>query len=246
MTTAHPRHYDYAEYLVALDDSPLKLEYCGGVIYALAGGTPAHAQLAAAMIVVLRQALPKECRIATSDLKVRVDASDLSTFPDVSVVCDPQMTSPIDSNAIVNPTFLVEVTSKSTEDYDRREARALPDAPECPRRPLRLASSASNHRGRARRLGLQRARIPDRRNGRASRARSALRGRRRLRRHRARPGLARDLRLQRPSQGLGSIDAELCRSSKWTIGPRSPPAVASRPPDAKTSPDFTSMPPRFA
>jgi Uma2 family endonuclease len=52
-------------------------------------------------------------------VKVRIEASNLSTFPDVSVVCDPQQTSPIDSNALTNPTLLVEVTSRSTEDYDR-------------------------------------------------------------------------------------------------------------------------------
>lgn len=52
-------------------------------------------------------------------MKVRVEASDLSTFPDVSVVCGDRLVSSIDANALVNPTVLVEVTSKSTEDYDR-------------------------------------------------------------------------------------------------------------------------------
>jgi Uma2 family endonuclease len=68
---------------------------------------------------VLHRVLPKSCRVATSDLKVRVEASDLSTFPDVSVVCGDAIPAAIDANAITNPTLLVEVTSKSTEDYDR-------------------------------------------------------------------------------------------------------------------------------
>ncbi|MBE7479032.1 MAG: Uma2 family endonuclease [Polyangiaceae bacterium] len=72
MTTARRLHYDYAEYLASLETSLLKLEYCRGVIYAMAGGTPAHAQLAAATIVALAGALPAGCRVATSDLKVRV------------------------------------------------------------------------------------------------------------------------------------------------------------------------------
>lgn len=99
--------------------SELKLEYCDGVIYAMASGTRAHAQLSAAVIVALHRVLPKSCRLATSDMKVRVEATDLSTFPDVSVVCGEPMSSSIDANALINPTVLVEVTSKSTEDYDR-------------------------------------------------------------------------------------------------------------------------------
>jgi Uma2 family endonuclease len=50
---------------------------------------------------------------------LRVEASDLSTFPDVSVVCGDPVMSSIDANALTNPTLLVEVTSRSTEDYDR-------------------------------------------------------------------------------------------------------------------------------
>jgi Uma2 family endonuclease len=119
MTSARGLHYDYSEYLAAADASAIKLEFCDGVIYAMAGGTRAHAQLSAATIVALHRTLPKSCRISTSDMKVRVEATDLTTFPDVSVVCGDAQASPIDGNAIVNPSFLVEVTSKSTEDYDR-------------------------------------------------------------------------------------------------------------------------------
>jgi Uma2 family endonuclease len=119
MSSAKRLHYDYADYLRSLEMSELKLEYCDGVIYAMAGGSPAHAQLSAAIIVALHRVLPKSCRLSTSDMKVRIEASDLSTFPDVSVVCGEPTTSSLDANAITNPTILVEVTSKSTEDYDR-------------------------------------------------------------------------------------------------------------------------------
>lgn len=47
MSTARRLHYTYAEYLRALEMSGVKLEYCDGEIYARAGGTPAHADLAA-------------------------------------------------------------------------------------------------------------------------------------------------------------------------------------------------------
>jgi Uma2 family endonuclease len=121
MSIARRLHHTYEAYLEALEMSPIKLEYLEGEIFAMAGGTPTHADLAAAMIAALTRALSEGCRVSTSDLKVRVEATDLSTFPDVSVTCGARLTSPIDHNAVTNPTLLVEVTSESTEEYDRGE-----------------------------------------------------------------------------------------------------------------------------
>jgi Uma2 family endonuclease len=121
VTSARRLHHSYEDYLAALAMSEVKLEYCDGEMYAMAGGTPAHADLAASAIRILGGALLGRCRVATSDLKVRVEATGLSTFPDVSVVCGERQLASIDRNAITNPTLLVEVTSKSTEDYDRGE-----------------------------------------------------------------------------------------------------------------------------
>ena len=121
MATVRRLHHDYADYLRTLEMGDVKLEFCEGEIYAMAGGTPAHAELGAAVILALGRVLPASCRIATSDLKVRIEASDLSTFPDATVTCGEREVSLRDENAITNPTLLVEVTSKSTEDYDRGE-----------------------------------------------------------------------------------------------------------------------------
>ncbi len=121
MSTARRLHHTYADYLRALEVSTIKLEYCEGEIYAMAGGTPAHADLAAAMTRLLGNALLGTCRVSSSDLKVRIEATDLSTFPDVTVVCGERHVAAVDRNAVTNPTLLVEVTSDSTEDYDRGE-----------------------------------------------------------------------------------------------------------------------------
>jgi hypothetical protein len=50
-------------------------------------GLAAGAVLGAAVIGLMYGRLPPGCRAATSDMKVRIDATDLSTFPDVVVVC---------------------------------------------------------------------------------------------------------------------------------------------------------------
>lgn len=121
MTTARRLHHSYEEYLRALELSSVRLEYCDGEIYAMAGGTPAHADLAASITRLLGNALLGRCRVSSSDLKVRIDATDLTTFPDVTVVCGERELATLDRNAVVNPTLLVEITSPSTEDYDRGE-----------------------------------------------------------------------------------------------------------------------------
>lgn len=112
----------YAAYLAAEQVSTTKHEYLRGQVYAMAGGTPEHAALMAAAIVELGSALRgRPCRLYTSELRVRIEATDLSTYPDVSVVCGALETSAIDRNAMTNPILLVEVLSDSTEAYDRGE-----------------------------------------------------------------------------------------------------------------------------
>lgn len=69
-------------------------------------------------------ALLGRCRVSPSDLKVRIDATGLSTFPDVTVVCGERQFARIDRDAITNPTLLAEMTSASTDDYDRGEKLA--------------------------------------------------------------------------------------------------------------------------
>ncbi len=119
MTIARSLHHSYDDYLSALELSQIKLEYCDGEIYAMAGGTPAHAELAASVTRLLGNALLGRCRVSSSDLKVRIEETDLSTFPDVTVVCGDRQVSSQDRNAVINPTLIVEVLSPSTEDYDR-------------------------------------------------------------------------------------------------------------------------------
>jgi Uma2 family endonuclease len=121
MFSARKVHHSYADYVQLEHESRVKHEYCDGEIYAMAGGTPEHGALAMALASMLRDQLPALCTVLSSDVKVRITASDLSTYPDLSVVCGPVVRDSIDANAIVNPTILVEITSPSKKDYDRGE-----------------------------------------------------------------------------------------------------------------------------
>jgi Uma2 family endonuclease len=125
--TARRVHYTYEQYVALEDVSTVRHEYLEGEIYAVAGGSPDHAALAATVIRVLGNQLPDGCRIFTSDLRVRIPKTGLSTYPDVAVVCGPTMRAADDRLAVTNPVLLVEVTSTSTEEYDRGEKLSVDD-----------------------------------------------------------------------------------------------------------------------
>jgi Uma2 family endonuclease len=126
MSSVAPRHrYSYREYLALEQASNVRHEFFDGEIYAMAGGTPEHAALAASIIAALAPALRgSPCRAFTSDLRVRVRETGLATYPDVTVVRGDLERDPEDHLTVVNPTVVVEVTSDGTEPYDRAQKRA--------------------------------------------------------------------------------------------------------------------------
>jgi Uma2 family endonuclease len=114
--------YGFFEYRALEEVSNVKHEFLDGRIYAMAGGTPEHAALAASVVGHLfAQLQGGRCRIYDSDLRVRVLATGLATYPDVTIVCGARETDPEDPNTVVNPTLIVEVLSPRTEAYDRGE-----------------------------------------------------------------------------------------------------------------------------
>ena len=119
MSTARRLHYSYAEYLDVERQSSVRHEYLDGEIYAMAGGTPEHGILASRVAALIAGRLPEGCRVGNSDVKINVLATGLRTYPDASVICGALQRDPKDELAVTNPVLLVEVTSASTEDYDR-------------------------------------------------------------------------------------------------------------------------------
>jgi Uma2 family endonuclease len=112
----------YDKYLELEAISFEKHEYLCGEIFAMAGGTPAHAALAAALARILGNQLQgRPCRVFSSDLRIRVDETDFTAYPDLTVVCGKLEVSKLDLNAVVNPVILIEVLSESSEGYDRGE-----------------------------------------------------------------------------------------------------------------------------
>jgi Uma2 family endonuclease len=121
---ASPSHSRYTldEFVRLEEYSNVKHEYLDGQIFAMAGGTPEHGAIAMRVgAALLAQLRGKRCNVYSSDVRVRVAATGLDTYPDLSVVCGQEQRDDRDPNALTNPIVIVEVLSPSTEDYDRGE-----------------------------------------------------------------------------------------------------------------------------
>ncbi len=108
------------EYLAFERASDEKHEYLDGHIYAMAGASMNHGWIVGDTFGSLRQQLRGgSCRAITNDLRVRVVASRLNTYPDIVVICgEPQLTDD-HLDTLLNPTVLIEVLSPSTASHDR-------------------------------------------------------------------------------------------------------------------------------
>jgi len=108
------------EYLAWERAQPEKHEFHDGEVFAMAGATFEHNQIVGNVVGELRAALRQmPCRVCLSDLRVKVPATGLYTYPDASVVCGRPEFEDGTLDTLLNPVVLVEVLSGSTEDYDR-------------------------------------------------------------------------------------------------------------------------------
>ena len=114
----------YAEYLAFEHASETKHEYVDGEVFARAGGTITHGALTVAVAAALSNALrDRRCRVLSSDVRIRSIATGLTTYPDVTVVCQQIEIAKDDAHGVINPTVIVEVLSDSTESYDPARRR---------------------------------------------------------------------------------------------------------------------------
>ncbi len=119
-TAPDHRRISLEEYLALENPSETKHEYYRGEIFGMAGASLTHNRIFSNLFPRLATLLEgKPCEVFGSDLRVRIDAVDLATYPDLLVVCDGPKLHPIDDRAITNPRLIIEILSKSTENYDR-------------------------------------------------------------------------------------------------------------------------------
>lgn len=119
---AEKRVWTPEEYLAWERAQPEKHAFYQGEIFAMSGATREHNLLVSNLVTGLNVALrDRPCETYPSDMRVKVPATGLYTYPDVSVVCGEPRFEDDTFDTLLNPLVLVEVLSESTERYDRGE-----------------------------------------------------------------------------------------------------------------------------
>ncbi len=108
------------EYIAFERAAEYKNEYFDGEIYAMTGASRKHNLIAGNVFTVLKQYLrANPCEIYISDMRVKIPAANLYTYPDVAVACGEPQFEDDAVDTLLNPMLIVEVLSKSTASYDR-------------------------------------------------------------------------------------------------------------------------------
>lgn len=109
------------EYLARERKALTKSEYRNGQIYAMPGASRKHNLITVHIVGELYiQLRDRSCEVYPSDMRVKVSAAGLYTYPDVIVVCDEPRFDDTHFDTLLNPTVLIEVLSPSTASLRSR------------------------------------------------------------------------------------------------------------------------------
>jgi Uma2 family endonuclease len=119
--------FTFDEYVTFELGSEHRHEFLDGEVRAMGGGTVRHARLATRVLVALAtQMRGSTCEVYGPDLMLWIPSARCATYADASVLCGPPQHYPPESELhVTNPTLVVEVTSRSTEAYDRGQKLTL-------------------------------------------------------------------------------------------------------------------------
>ena len=110
------------EYLAFERKATTKHEYLAGEIVAMSGASFDHNFITGDIFGELRAQLRGgRCKVAASDMRVKVSKTGSYFYPDVVVFCGEPQAEDSTSDTLLNPTLIIEVLSPSTEARDRGE-----------------------------------------------------------------------------------------------------------------------------
>jgi Uma2 family endonuclease len=133
MTIATDKNiYSFAEYLQLEETAAYKNEYQDGEIVPMTGGTTDHNKIALNFAAYLKFALKgQKYNIFIGDVKLWIAQYRQATYPDVMLIEGEPIYYETGKTTITNPKLIVEVLSKSTQNYDQGDKflyyRSLPE-----------------------------------------------------------------------------------------------------------------------
>jgi len=108
------------DYLELERRAPTKSQYFKGEIFAMAGASERHISIVANITSsFVSQLKGRPCKVYPTDMRVRVAATGLYTYPDIVVLCGAPRFDDKNRDTLLNPVVIFEILSKSTESYDR-------------------------------------------------------------------------------------------------------------------------------
>ncbi len=120
-----PAFISVADYFKQEETSPIRHEYLGGQLFAMAGSSEEHNRITGNLGTYLITHLRGSgCKTFIFDMKVKIQVAqgtvDVFYYPDVMVTCDQEDREKFYKTY---PCLVVEVLSPSTETINRREKR---------------------------------------------------------------------------------------------------------------------------
>jgi Uma2 family endonuclease len=89
-------------------------------MFAMSGASLAHNQITFNLAGSLHgQLKDRPCNAYVNDMRVKVSATGLYTYPDVVVTCEKPKFEDNVLDTLINPQAIIEVLSETTEKYDR-------------------------------------------------------------------------------------------------------------------------------
>jgi Uma2 family endonuclease len=126
------RTYTFDEYLAVEELDTEKHEYKNGEIVSMTGGTTEHNKIALNFAANLKFSLKKQnYSIFIGDVKLWIPTYSEATYPDIMLIEGEPNYYGTSKTVITNPSLIVEVLSKSTQNYDQGEKfcyyRSIPE-----------------------------------------------------------------------------------------------------------------------
>ncbi len=121
MSALPKRQFTPEEYLALEVKAEYKSQYVAGEIFAMAGTQISHNEVIGNIIIALGTRFRgRACHVYFTDIRLRVAAGDLYTYPDVMALCgEPKLETTGNPPSLLNPQVIFEVLSPSTEAFDR-------------------------------------------------------------------------------------------------------------------------------
>ena len=129
------KRYTLEEYLALEEKAEFKSEYHDGEIIPMTGGSLNHNRIVLSVAAFLKYALRgKGYEPFSSDVRLWIPKHRRFTYPDVMVIQGEPALYNNRTDTLTNPRSIIEVLSKSTQEYDQNEKfryyRSIPELQE--------------------------------------------------------------------------------------------------------------------